>query len=91
MNNQTMTFTPEQLRKQAQEMLRQAEQLEKTGVTKDAIRKDMVPALRELMQAKHRAQKAVDELVDCVAELETKVGKFEKLFLPPYLQTGIVS
>ncbi len=79
MNNQTMTFTPEQLRKQAQEMLRQAEQLKKTGVTKDAIRKDMVPALRELMQAKHRAQKAVDELVDCVAELETKVGKFEKL------------
>ncbi|WP_198585021.1 hypothetical protein [Escherichia coli] len=79
MNNQTMTFTPEQLRKQAQEMLRQAEQLEKTGVTKDAIRKDMVPALRELMQAKHRAQKAVDQLVDCVAELETKVGKFEKL------------
>lgn len=79
MNNQTMTFTHEQLRKQAQEMLRQAEQLEKTGVTKDAIRRDMVPALRELMQAKHRAQKAVDELVDCVAELETKVGKFEKL------------
>ncbi|MEH5496710.1 hypothetical protein PO534_16670 [Escherichia coli] len=79
MNNQTMTFTPEQLRKQAQEMLRQAEQLEKTGVTKDAIRRDMVPALRELMQAKHRAQKAVDELVDCVAELEIRVGKFEKL------------
>ncbi|EHM2893953.1 hypothetical protein KGD15_004814 [Escherichia coli] len=79
MSNQTMTFTPEQLRKQAQEMLRQAEQLEKSGVTKDAIRRDMVPALRELMQAKHRAQKAVDELVDCVAELETKVGKFEKL------------
>ncbi|MEW5271640.1 hypothetical protein [Escherichia coli] len=79
MNNQTMTFTPEQLRKQAQEMLRQAEQLEKTGVTKDAIRRDMVPALRELMQAKHRAQKAVDELVHCVAELETRVGKFEKL------------
>ncbi len=79
MNNQTMTFTPEQLRKQAQEMLRHAEQLEKTGVTKDAIRRDMVPALRELIQAKHRAQKAVDELVDCVAELETKVGKFEEL------------
>ncbi|MWO34262.1 hypothetical protein, partial [Escherichia coli] len=79
MNNQTTPFTPEQLRKQAQEMLRQAEQLEKTGVTKHAIRRDMVPALRELMQAKHRAQKAVDELVDCVAELESKVGKFQKL------------
>ncbi|MDM4815794.1 hypothetical protein [Escherichia coli] len=79
MNNQTMTFTPEQLRKQAQEMLRQAEQLEKTGVTKDAIRRDMVPALRELMQAKHRAQKAVDELVDCVAELEGQVSQFETL------------
>ncbi|WP_074423978.1 hypothetical protein [Shigella sonnei] len=78
MNNQTMTFTPEQLRKHAQEMLRHAEQLEKTGVTKDAIRRDMVPALRELMQAKHRAQKAVDELVECEAELETKAGKTEK-------------
>lgn len=79
MNNQTTPFTPEQLRKQAQEMLRQAEQLEKNRCNKDAIRRDMVPALRELMQAKYRAQKAVDELVDCVAELETKVGKFEKL------------
>ncbi|WP_236526761.1 hypothetical protein [Escherichia coli] len=79
MNNQTTPFTPEQLRKQAQEMLRQAEQLEKTGVTKDAIRRDMVPALRELMQAKHRAQKAVDELVDCVAELEGQVSQFETL------------
>ncbi|MDM4997589.1 hypothetical protein QT351_25465 [Escherichia coli] len=79
MNNQTTPFTPEQLRKQAQEMLRQAEQLEKTGVTKDAIRRDMVVSAQELMQAKHRAQKAVDELVDCVAELETRVGKFEKL------------
>ncbi len=28
LNNQTMTFTPEQLRKHAQEMLRHAEQLE---------------------------------------------------------------
>lgn len=64
MNNRTTTVSPEQLRRQAQEMLRQAEQLEKSGVTKDAIRRDMVPALRELMQAKHRAQKAVDELVD---------------------------
>lgn len=34
MNNQTMTFTPEQLRKQAQEMLRQAEQLEKNRCNK---------------------------------------------------------
>lgn len=79
MKNPAMTLTPDQLRKQAQEMLRHAEQLERTSVTKDAIRRDMVPALRELMQAKHRAQKAVDELVDCVAELEGKVGKFETL------------
>ncbi|EPT7718620.1 hypothetical protein ACVSDK_005035 [Escherichia coli] len=79
MNNQTMTLTPEQLRKQAQEMLRQAEHLEKTSVAKDVLRKQFTPALRDLLQAKHRTQKAVDELVDCVAELEIKVGKFEKL------------
>lgn len=37
------------------------------------------PALRDLLQAKHRTQKAVDELVDCVAELEGQVSQFETL------------
>ncbi|EEU0313790.1 hypothetical protein C9Z24_04545 [Escherichia coli] len=55
MNNRTTTVSPEQLRRQAQEML------------------------RDLLQAKHRTQKAVDELVDCVAELEGQVSQFETL------------
>ncbi|EES0567324.1 hypothetical protein NVE53_004788 [Escherichia coli] len=79
MNNRAITVSPEQLRRQAQEMLRCAEQMEKTSVAKDTLRKQLTPALRDLLLAKHRTQKAVDELVDCVAELETRVGKFEKL------------
>ncbi|EEU2306365.1 hypothetical protein E3Y53_000012 [Escherichia coli] len=55
MNNRTTTVSPEQLRRQAQEML------------------------RDLLQAKHCTQKAVDELVDCVAELEGQVSQFETL------------
>ncbi|AKL34944.1 hypothetical protein [Klebsiella oxytoca] len=62
MKSQVISPTPEQLRRQAEDMLKRAEQLEKTGATKDVLKKALVPALRELMQAKHRAQLAVDEL-----------------------------
>jgi polyhydroxyalkanoate synthesis regulator phasin len=78
LNNRTTTVSPEQLRRQAQEMLRCAE-MEKTSVAKDTLRKQLTPALRDLLQAKHRTQKAVDELVDCVAELEGQVSQFETL------------
>ena len=76
MKSRTLIPTPEQLRQQANEMLRHAEQLEKTGATKDALKKSLVPALRELMQAKHKTQRAVDELV---AELEGQVSHIERI------------
>lgn len=79
MKGKILSPTPEQLRQQAQEMLHRAEQMEKTGATKDALKKALVPALRELMQAKHKTQKAVDELVDCVAELEGQVSQIERI------------
>ena len=79
MKSQVISPTPEQLRRQAEDMLKRGEQLEKTGATKDALKKALVPALRELMQAKHRAQLAVDELVDSVADLEGRVSHVEKV------------
>lgn len=79
MKSQVISPTPEQLRRQAEDMIKCAEQLEKTGATKDALKKALVPALRELMQAKHRAQLAVDELVDSVADLEGRVSHVEKV------------
>jgi polyhydroxyalkanoate synthesis regulator phasin len=72
-------LTPEQLRQQASDMLKRAEQLERSGETKDTLKKAMVPALRDLMQAKHRTQKAVDELVDSVADLEGRVTQVERI------------
>lgn len=77
--NTVIAPTPEQLRQQAQEMILRAEQLEKTGATKDALKKALVPALRDLMQSKHRTQLAVDELVDSVADLEGRVSLIEKV------------
>ncbi|EIG4654260.1 hypothetical protein EJF29_005565, partial [Escherichia coli] len=50
MNNRTTTVSPEQLRRQAQEMLRCAEQMEKMSVAKDTLRKQLTPALRDLLQ-----------------------------------------
>lgn len=60
-------------------MIRHAEQLERSGATKDALKKSLLPALRELMQAKHQAQKAVDELVDSVAALEGRISQVERI------------
>lgn len=39
MKSQVISPTPEQLRRQAGDMLKRAEQLEKTGATKDALKK----------------------------------------------------
>lgn len=39
MKSQVISPTPEQLRRQAEDMLKRAEQLEKTGATKDALKK----------------------------------------------------
>ncbi|ECY3258988.1 hypothetical protein AU577_20520 [Salmonella enterica subsp. enterica serovar Alachua] len=77
--NSVIAPTPEQLRQKAQEMILRAEQLEKTATTKDALKKALVPALRDLMQSKHRAQLAVDELVDSVADLEARVSQVERV------------
>jgi len=79
MSKSVIQATPDQLRRQAEDMLLRAEQMEKTATTKDALRKALVPALRELMQSKHRAQKAVDELVDSVADLEGRVSQVERI------------
>lgn len=79
MKNSVIAPTPEQLRQKAQEMILRAEQLEKTATTKDALKKALVPALRDLMQSKHRAQLAVDELVDSVADLEARVSQVERV------------
>lgn len=49
MKSRTLAPTPEQLRQQAQEMFRHAEQLEKTGATKDALKKSLVPATCAIM------------------------------------------
>ncbi len=79
MSHHPVIISPEQLRRHAQEMLHCAEQMEKTRVAKDTLRKQLTPALRNLLQAKHRTQKSVDELVDCVAELEGQISQFEIL------------
>lgn len=79
MKSPVIQATPEQLRRQAEDMLLRAEQMEKTGATKDALKKALIPALRDLMQSKHRTQKAVDELVDSVADLECRVSQIEHI------------
>lgn len=74
-----MQPTPEKLREQASEMLKRAEQMEKNDATRDAIKKSLIPALRDVMQAKHAAQQAVDAIVDTIADLEKASARFESV------------
>lgn len=72
-----MQPTPEKLREQAAEMLKRAEQIEKSGATVDAIKKVLVPALRDVMQAKHASQQAIDAMIDTGAVLDKAISRFE--------------
>lgn len=81
MSNPVVAPTPELLRQRASEMLKRAEQLEKNSATRDAIKKALVPALRDVMQAKHSVQTSMDSLLDTVADMEQKVGKFEAIVM----------
>ncbi|XOQ05387.1 MAG: Bacteriophage protein [Hafnia paralvei] len=81
MSKSVVAPTPELLRQQASEMLKRAEQLEKNGATRDAIKKALVPALRDVMQAKHSVQTSMDSMLDAVADMEKKIGKLETVVM----------
>lgn len=65
-----MSTTAEQLRQQATDLRRAADEMDRVSADKDGMRKVMAPVILEFLQSKHRATVAHDQLIDALAAYE---------------------
>ncbi|EBV0740992.1 hypothetical protein DNM99_17345 [Salmonella enterica subsp. enterica serovar Poona] len=72
-------LSPEKMLEFGEAMIRQARRMEEMGGTKDAVIKNLLPALQQVRQDRHAVQVAVDGLIDHVAALEKSFGRLEKI------------
>lgn len=72
-------LSPEKMLEFGEAMVRQAKRMEEMGGTKDAVIKNLIPALQQVRQDRHAVQVAVDGLIDHVAALEKSFGRLEKI------------
>lgn len=63
-------MTPEKIHSIGLECIRRAKAMEESGATKDAIRKNLLPAMQRMERARYELQSAFDRVIDKTAELE---------------------
>lgn len=73
------TATPEQLRKQAELLLKEAEEAERLANNNDLFNKKLQPVRLEIMQAIGGVQRKFDEMMDCMSVLEKASTKLRDL------------
>lgn len=73
--------TPESLRKQAEALLRAAEEAELAARNNDNFNKKLAPVKLEVLQAVGAMQRKFDDLMDCVSTLEKAAQKLKNLSL----------
>lgn len=73
--------TPEELRHQAQELMRAAEEAERKLNDRTEIKKQLEPLRLEVLQAYGMASRKFDELVDAMADMEKAVHKLKQITL----------
>ncbi|HED5888887.1 TPA: hypothetical protein R5S02_004106 [Salmonella enterica] len=79
--NTTNRVTPEILRKQAEELIRAAEEAEKKSASREEVRKQLDPIKLEVLQGYGMASRKFDEFIDAMAELGKSVQKLKSLTL----------
>lgn len=75
------TVTPEDLRKQAEELIRAAEEAEKKAGDRAEIKKQLDPLKLEILQSYGMASRKFDEFVDAMADMGQAVQKLKQLSL----------
>ncbi|HID4130803.1 TPA: hypothetical protein ACXE8V_001104 [Pluralibacter gergoviae] len=79
MKNQNLTITPESLRKQAEELLKAAEEAEKKRNEDDFFNKKLHPLKLEICQAAGQMQRKMDEFIDCMDVMNKAVQKLKEI------------
>ncbi|MEL4869621.1 hypothetical protein AAEU41_12350 [Pantoea agglomerans] len=75
------SVTPEELRKQAEALIRAAEEAEKKTSDRAEIKKQLDPLKLEVLQAYGMASRKFDEFVDAMAEMGKAVQKLKQISL----------
>ncbi|KAB7710978.1 hypothetical protein GBN32_10200 [Plesiomonas shigelloides] len=73
--------TPEELRQQAQELMRAAEEAERKLSDRAEIKKQLEPLKLEVLQAYGMASRKFDEFVDAMADMGKAVQKLKQITL----------
>lgn len=71
--------SPEALRKQAEQLIKAAEEAEKKRSETDFFNKKLQPVKLEIGQAVGKLQRKVDEFIDCVDEVNKAIQKLKEL------------
>lgn len=73
--------TPEELRRQAEELIRAAEEAEKKAGDRAEIKKQLDPLKLEILQSYGMASRKFDEFVDAMADMGKAVQKLKQISL----------
>ncbi|WP_094543050.1 hypothetical protein [Citrobacter freundii] len=79
METLTMPTSPEALRKQAEQLLKAAEEAEKKRNENDFFNKKLQPVKLEVFQAAGKMQRKLDEFIDCMDEMNKAVQRLKEL------------
>lgn len=74
-------ITPEQLRRQAEELIRAAEEVEKKTSDRAEIKRQLDPLKLEIFQAYGMASRKFDEFIDAMADMGNVVEKLKQIAL----------
>lgn len=72
-------MTPEKMGELISAATRQLEVMNKSGMSKDTMQKNLFPAMQRMKQARHELQMAVDQMIDRTADLEQRMGQMERI------------
>ncbi|EGU9002520.1 hypothetical protein F9N64_18230 [Salmonella enterica] len=73
--------TPEELRKQAEELIRAAEEAEKKAIGRAEVKKQLDPLKLEILQSYEMASRKFDDFVDAMADMGKAVQKLKQIVL----------
>lgn len=79
MENLAVATTPEALRRQAEQLLKAAEEAEKKRNETDFFNKKLQPVKLEVFQAAGKMQRKLDEFIDCMDEMNKALQKLKEL------------
>ncbi|EAN9058199.1 hypothetical protein EQW65_19145 [Salmonella enterica] len=71
-------MTPEKMGELIAAATRQLEVMNQSSVSSDVMKKNLLPAMQRMKQARHELQTAVDQMIDKTADLERRMEQMEK-------------